>query len=222
MGRILLIYHQTQIDVLIWMVQLGRIDIITEVSLLASQFALPCEGHHEAVFHILGYLKGHHYTQMVFDPIYTTPNMSLFHQHYWCDFYGDVKEAIPPNAPVPRGKEVDLRIFVDSDHAEDKLTRRYISGYIIFLNNDTIAWLSKKQETINTSVFGADFFVIKIGMETLRGLQYKLRMMGVKISGLLLIYGEYMSVIHNTQQPYYILEKNPNQCFTMQLGNMWK
>ena len=39
-------------------------------------------------------------------------------------FYGDVKDAIPPNAPDPRGKKVDLRIFVDSDHAGDKITRR--------------------------------------------------------------------------------------------------
>ena len=33
-------------------------------------------------------------------------------------------EAIPPNAPEPRGKEVDLRLFMDSDHAGEKLTRR--------------------------------------------------------------------------------------------------
>ena len=30
-------------------------------------------------------------------------------------------EAIPPNAPDPRGKAVDLRTWVDSDHAGDKL-----------------------------------------------------------------------------------------------------
>ena len=35
-----------------------------------------------------------------------------------------MKEAIPPKEPEPRGKEVDLRIFVDSDHAGYKLTKR--------------------------------------------------------------------------------------------------
>ena len=44
-----------------------------------------------------------------------------------------MKEVIPPNAPVLKGKEVDLRIFVDSDHAVDKLTIRFRTGYIIFL-----------------------------------------------------------------------------------------
>ena len=36
MGPILLNYYQTQIGVLRWMVELGRIDIIAKVSMLAS------------------------------------------------------------------------------------------------------------------------------------------------------------------------------------------
>ena len=63
----------------------------------------------------------------------------MFQEHDWCDFYGDMKEAIPTNSPKPRGKEFDMRILVDSDHAGDKLTRRYRTGYIIFLNNVPIA-----------------------------------------------------------------------------------
>ena len=51
---------------------------------------------------------------------------------------------------------------------------------------------------------------MKIGMETLQVLRYKLRMMGVPILGLSLIYGYNMSVIHNTQRPEYTLKKNPN------------
>ena len=72
MGPFLLNYYQTQIGVLRWMVLLGRIEIITEVSMLASQLALPREGHLEAVFHIFEYLKGHHNSWMVFDPTYPT------------------------------------------------------------------------------------------------------------------------------------------------------
>ena len=71
----------------------------------------------------------------------------------------------------------------------------------MFLNNAQIAWLSKKQATIETSVFGADFVAMKIGMEKFQVLQYKLRIMGVPISVPLLIYGGNMSVIHNTKQP---------------------
>jgi len=45
-------YYQSQIGVFHWMVELGRVDIIMEVSLSASQMTMPCEGHLEAVFHI--------------------------------------------------------------------------------------------------------------------------------------------------------------------------
>ena len=83
--------------------ELGRIGIIAEVYMLAPKLALPREVHLEAVFHIFGYPKGHHNTRMAFNPTYPTNDMSMFQEHYWCDFYGDMKEAIPPNAPEPRG-----------------------------------------------------------------------------------------------------------------------
>jgi hypothetical protein len=47
-------------------------------------------------------------------------------------------------------------------------------------------------------------------MESLRGLQYKLRMMGVGISGPSYIYGDNMLVIHNMQQPESMLKKKSN------------
>ena len=50
-------------------------------------------------------------------------------------------------------------------------------------------------------VFGAEFVVMKHGIETLRGLRYKLRMMDVSISGPSFIYGDNMYVIHNPQRP---------------------
>ena len=50
-------FYQSQIGVLHWCVELGRIDIITEVSLLSSHLALPQEGHLDAVFHLFAYLE---------------------------------------------------------------------------------------------------------------------------------------------------------------------
>jgi hypothetical protein len=70
--------------------------------------------------------------------------------------------------------------------------------------------MSRQQVTIETSVFGAEFIAMKQGMETLQGLRYKLRMMGVPLSGPSYIYGDNMSVIHNTQQPESTLKKKSN------------
>ena len=192
------------------MVELGRVDIMTAVSQLASHCALPREGHLDAMLQIYAYLKGRHNSRMAFDPTYAAIDESVFIKCDWKNFYGEVKEAIPPNAPEPRGKEIELRMFVDSDHAGDKLKRRSRSGFFIFINMAPIVWYSKKQPTIETSVFGAEFVAMKNGIETLRGLRYKLRMMGIEIDGPSYVYGDNMSVIHNSQRPESTLKKKSN------------
>ena len=101
-------------------------------------------------------------------------------------------------------------MYVDSDHAGNKEKRRYRTGFLIYINKVLVRWLSKKKHTIKTSVFGAKFVAMKNGMETLRGLRYKLRKMGITLSGPSLIYGDNISVIHNTQRPESTLRKNRN------------
>ena len=172
--------------------------------------AMPREGHLIAAYHVFSYIKRHHNSRLVFDPSYPEIDMSVFTSHDWKEFYGDVQEAIPPNAPQPLGKDIDLRMYVDSDHAGDKSNRRSRTGYFIYLNSALIMWKSKKQATIETSVFGAEFVAMKAGIETLRGLRYKLRMMGIGISGPSYIYGDNMSVIYNTQRPESTLRKKSN------------
>jgi hypothetical protein len=81
---------------------------------------------------------------------------------------------------------------------------------LIYINSALVVWYSKRQPTIETSVFGAEFVSMKQGMEALGGLRHKLRMMGVPISGPSYIYGDNMSVIHNTQRPESVLKKKSN------------
>ena len=69
---------------------------------------------------------------------------------------------------------------------------------------------SNKYSTIDTSVFGLDFVAIHIVVETLRGIIYNLRMMGILISGPSYIYGDNMPVINNTQLPESTLKNKIN------------
>ena len=78
---------------------------------------------------------------------------------------------------------------------------------MIYLNMALISWLSKKQPTVESAVFGAEFVAMKHGVETLRGIRYKLRMMGCDVSGPSYIYGDNMSVIHNTSKPESVLKE---------------
>ena len=160
---------------------------------------------------MMGYLKWKHNSRLFFDPTYPDIDFDTFNDGAeWKEFYGDVTKAIPTNAPDPRGKYVDLCMWVDRDHAGDKVTRRPRSGYFIFLNTALINWLSKKQATIEGSVFGYEFVAMKTGVEALRGIRYKLRMMGVPLTGPTYIYGDNISFIYNTSRPELTLKKKIN------------
>ena len=61
-------YYQSLIQILRWIVELGRVDVCLEVSMMSSQFALPREGHLEQVLLIFAYLKKYHNTELAYDP----------------------------------------------------------------------------------------------------------------------------------------------------------
>jgi hypothetical protein len=156
------------------MVELGRIDIATEVSFLSSHLAYPCKGHLETALHIMSYLSQKHNTRLIFDPTHPKIDMGQFPQYNWTEFYSNVEEAIPVDMPKPLGKDLDVRMMCDSDHAGEKRTRCSRTGFLIFGNMALINWVSKKQATVETSVFGAELVAMKHGIEKLQGLCYKL------------------------------------------------
>ena len=88
--------------------------------------------------------------------------------------------------------------------------RRSHTGYMIYVKLFQMDCLSKKQATAEKSVFGSEFFAITYGVETLFGLRYKLRMMGVPIDRPTYIFGENMSVIYNTSRPESQLKNKLN------------
>ena len=77
-------------------------DITTEVSMLAAHMAMPRIGHLYAVFRIFAYLKGKHNARLIYDATYPKIDFTSFKStEDWTDYYGDVKESIPPNMPEP-------------------------------------------------------------------------------------------------------------------------
>ena len=204
-------YYQSLIGVLRWTIEIGRLDIETEVSMLAAHMAMPREGHLYAVFRVFAYLKAKHNARRIYDPTYPKINQVLFKANEdWKPFYGDVKEAIPPNAPEPRGKPVVIRYFVDSDHAGNLVTRRSRTGFIGLLNMGLIQSHSKKQGSVEGATFGSEFVAAKTATEANRALRYKLRMMGVPIDGPSYMFIDNMSVVHNTTTPTSMLKKKSN------------
>jgi hypothetical protein len=97
------------IGILRWIVELGRVDICCEVSMMSSCLALPRIGHLQQLYYIFAYLKKHHNTEMVFDATEPDINMTDFEKKDWSNTVyvpgdGEIKEALPTDMPKPRGK----------------------------------------------------------------------------------------------------------------------
>jgi hypothetical protein len=202
-------YYQSLIGILRWMVELGRVDICLETSMMSSHLALPREGHLAQVYHMFAYLKKYHNSEMVFDPSDPAIDESEFERQDWTSSeFGHVqKEELPGNMPEPRGLGFIMRAKVDADHAADTVTRRSRTGFLVYLNSAPIYWSSKKQNSVESSSFGSEFIAMKQCCEYLRGLRYKLRMMGIPCEGPAYIFGDNQSVLFNTSIPDSTLKK---------------
>ncbi|KAL7529926.1 hypothetical protein ACHAXR_003229 [Thalassiosira sp. AJA248-18] len=105
-------------------------------------------------------LKQKNNSRLFMDPCYPKIDKSTFNGGAdWKQFYGY------GDAPKPLGRDVDIRLFVD-------LTQRSRTDFMVFINMSLIQWLSKRQPTLETSVFGAEFVAMKHGIESVRGLRY--------------------------------------------------
>lgn len=209
LGPVEAAYYQSLIGILRWMVELGRVDICLEVSMMSSHLCLPREGHLGQLFHMFAYLKKYHNSEMVFDPSDPVIDESLFERKDWAtsEFGSAVKEEMPRNMPQTRGLGFVLRAFVDADHAGDSMTRRSRTGFLVYLNSAPVYWLSRKQNSVETSSFGSEFTAMKNCTEYLRGLRYKLRMMGIPVEGPAYVLGDNQSVLANTSVPDSTLKK---------------
>ncbi len=203
-------YFQSQISILRWAIELGRIDIYVDVARLSHYLVNPRQGHLQAIYHIYAFLKRHERCTMVFDDNVIQYTSADFPEFDWYDFYGDVQEAIPPNAPEPRGNPMQMTVFVDANHAGNLVTRRSHTGILIYCNQAPIIWYSKAQKTVETSTFGSEFVALRIAVELVEALRYKLRMMGVPLDGPANLFGDNNSVITNATVPESTLKKKHN------------
>ena len=89
------------IGILRWMIELGKIDMITKVSLLSSHIALTREGHLEAAVHVMTHVGQKYNSRLFYDPLYPEIDRNVFKECDWSEFYRDAKGAIPMNATEP-------------------------------------------------------------------------------------------------------------------------
>jgi hypothetical protein len=174
--------YQSNIGVLRWAVELGRIDLAHSAGVMARFSAAPREGHMQSVLQILAYCKKHIESKVVFDPFVKDFSNTEWAGQDWKLFYPDINgEVLLTGRPVERGNPVQINFFCDAAHGTCHMTRSSTTGIDVFINGTPISWYSKRQNTIESSVFGSEFVALKIATEMNEALRYQLRMMGIPI-----------------------------------------
>ena len=137
-------YFQELIGVLRWVTEIGRVDILTEISMLPAHQASPRLGHMEQILHIVAFLKNKPKLTLYFDQAEPQINPDIFNHNTtpFKEHYRDATDELPFRMPEPLGRAVTTTCYVDASHAANKMTRRSHTGYIIFVNRAPISWYS--------------------------------------------------------------------------------
>ena len=206
-------YYQELIGILRWATELGRVDILHEVTLLSQYQACPREGHMEQVLRIFAYLKVVDKLKLYMDhqfPDFSRKLMKSSREEFQMMYRG-AKEELPARMPLPRGRIVEITAYVDASYATNKVTRKSHTGYIIFVNKAPVLWYSKKQNTVEGSTFGAEYIALKTCIEAIVSLRFKLRMFGIPIvEEPANVFCDNESVVKNSTKVESVLNKKHN------------
>ena len=194
----------------IWATALGRHDILYATGTLARYNAFPREGHLHAALRLFGYLKNNPKACTVFDT--TEPDLSKYSKvsHNWTELYPGAKEELPDDIPLPKMKPITILAYFDASHAPCLITRRSVTGIALLLNNTLIRCTSKRQNTVETSTYGAELVAGRLCVEQVMDLRYKLRMLGVPINDASIVLGDNQSTITSATIPSSNLKKKHN------------
>jgi hypothetical protein len=141
-----------------WIITLGRFNIAYATMLALARYSMaPREGHFKAMCKVFGYLQKYLKGRILIDrehsshSKYTTTWYDNWHQ-----FYSDAEEEFPPDQPEPLGAKARISIYVDANHAHNMVSRRLVTGIILFVNKTLIKWISKRQKMVESSMYGSE------------------------------------------------------------------
>jgi len=196
------------IGALQWCVTLRRIDIHSAVTTMSSFNAAPRVGHLERVKRMYGYLykMRHGYNRVrTGEPDYSDVPI---HNYDWShSVYYNAKEVIPQDAPTPKGNRVTHTAYFDANLYHNVLTGKALTGVIHFLNQTMIDCYSRKQATVESATFGAEFIAGRTAMQQTKDLRTSLRYLGVPVNGPTYMFGDNKSMITNGSVPHSKLGK---------------
>ena len=92
----------------------------------------------------------------------------------------------------------------------DLLTGKSVTGILHLLNQTPIDWYCKKQATVETATYGAEFVAARTCVEQIVDLRTTLRYMGVPVAHKSYMFGDNESVVKSSTIPESKLHKRHN------------
>ena len=136
------------------------------------------------------------------DPLEPSGNEAAFNTCTdWKKFYGNVTEEDPPRMPKPLGRPVSMTIFVDAEHASHVVSRRFQTGYFLFIMNGLMASFSKKQNTVESSTYGSELVALRIARDRIVAMRIKCKSIVIPLIGRANVYCDNQGVVMNTSIP---------------------
>ena len=198
-----------------WLVTIGKPDLCAAVTSLNRFAAAPRERHLELAIRVFGYIKTVKDKNIAIDsrPLVqsrTSPDFTALRPDFLKD-YPNAVEEIDPSFPRPFGDILQTTILVDSDHAHDLVTRKSITGLLAYVGSTPVLWYAKRQGSIASSTYAAEFSALRTATEEAFSLRYMLRCLGCNLPAAgkcpTRIFGDNLSVILNAQNPACDLSK---------------
>ena len=129
-------FYQEMIGILRWATEIGRVDILTELSLLSAYQASPRRGHFEQVIHIFAFLKKHPKLTLYFDAKEPKLDPGLFlgsTPEEFREIYRDAEEELPPHMPEPRGRRVTMPPMPQTGRQDELIRGSYclLTGHLL-------------------------------------------------------------------------------------------
>jgi hypothetical protein len=200
--------YMTLIGQLQWLVTLGRFDIYSATVTMSSFRAAPRKGHLERAKRIFGYLYFLPHGAIRFrtgEPDYSTLPCQDFD---WSrSVYGEVREAIPEDVPIPRGRYVVTTSYVDANLMHDMTTGKSLTAVLHIINGTPIDTYCKKQNTVETATYGSEYVAARTAVDQIIDLRTTLRYLGVPIRAVSYLFGDNRSVTTSSTIPHSIISK---------------
>ena len=184
-----IIRYQNFTSKLVWEINLGCTNINMEGSCMLQHPCSPQEGHLDSVCQIFRHLNVNlkeNPGRIVFNGTLEKSLESLFEigtqdKEKWKGFYPDADELEPLREPDAIENSMVIRVYVDVNNTGNMLNMRSHTGILIYVNNTSMIWFSKRKNTVEYSSSRSKLIYLSIAMKMVEALRYEIIIISILI-----------------------------------------